>query len=149
MSNFNIVLIEDGPTYTDLIRHCARKVGPDCNVEAFEDGETALEFLDRIDKPEGQAPHTEMPDLIMLDLNLPGIDGFEVLREIKKGSSVLRRVPVIILSSETSDELICTAYDESANSYVLKPSSVKQCEDLMEAVYKFWNGFTARAWKSR
>src|SRR5947209_19219736 len=86
-------------------------------VEVVEDGEQALDYL----RQQGAFANARRPDLILLDLYLPRMNGHEVLKEIKQ-DAVLRRIPVVILTASDNEEAFLKAYDEHANCCVCKPA---------------------------
>lgn len=98
-------------------------------LERAEDGIVALERLRRTDAPR--------PDLILLDLNLPRMDGRELLAKVK-GDAVLRRIPVIILSTSKAEKDILKAYDLHANAYLHKPFDPEDYAPLVAALEQFW-----------
>jgi CheY-like chemotaxis protein len=92
-----ILLVEDDPDHTELVRRAIEELGRDVRLVALADGEIALDYLFR--RGEWSDPErSPKPDLVFLDLRLPRLDGFSVLREIKNAAA-LRHVPVVILSS--------------------------------------------------
>jgi len=126
----HILLVEDNPGDVRLMREALRNGDNRNRLTVVDNGEEALAFL------AGNRQHTasSRPDLIFLDLNLPGRDGREVLAEIKRDES-LRRIPVVVFTTSESEQDIENAYDLYANCYVKKPvdldeylSVVKQCE---------------------
>lgn len=78
-----------------------------------------------------------MPDLILLDLNLPGLDGQRFLARIKADEK-LRRIPVVVLTTSRQEKDIVQSYDAGANAYVIKPTTVEQIERLMNALVFYW-----------
>jgi CheY-like chemotaxis protein len=98
------------------------------------DGEELLNFLR---KKEGFITASVLPDLIMLDLNLPKKDGREVLKEIKQDSS-LRKIPVIIFSTSGSHYDISSCYELGANCYMIKPQTYKELVDAIGRIGNFW-----------
>lgn len=130
-----ILLIEDNPGDVRLTRE-ALKEGKLRNVMSVaEDGAVALEFLRR----QGKFKDAPRPDLILLDLNLPGKDGREVLTEIK-GDPDLRRIPVVILTTSQDEQDVLKAYDNYANCYITKPLGLDQFISVVESVEDFWLG---------
>jgi two-component system, chemotaxis family, response regulator Rcp1 len=129
----NILLVEDNPGDIRLTREALKEVEIGCNIHVAEDGEQALAFLRR----EGPHASAMRPHLILLDLNLPKLDGREVLRMIKADPE-LRRIPVVILTSSPIRQDILTTYDEHANCYVAKPSDVDKFEQTIRSVAEFW-----------
>ncbi len=109
-----VLLIEDNPLDARATIRAAERLKLANAIDVVTDGVAALEYLHR-DPSEGGRP-----DLILLDLNLPGRDGREVLEDIKNDPE-LRRIPVVILTTSADDADILGAYDLGANAYVTKP----------------------------
>ncbi len=78
-----------------------------------------------------------LPDLVLLDLGLPGVDGFTVLRELK-AAPILKRLPVVILTSSREDRDRATTYDSGANSYLVKPVSFSGFLDVVQQIERYW-----------
>ena len=97
------------------------------------DGVKALEHL----CPAPGKPEAERPDLILLDLNLPRLDGRQVLTEIKKHEA-LRKIPVVILTSSDAEQDIARSYDIGANCYVTKPVGLEAFQAIVRSVDHFW-----------
>ena len=128
-----ILLVEDNPGDVELI-HEALQFGKVLNrISVASDGEQALAFLNRRPGFEN-APR---PDLILLDLNLPKKDGFEVLREVKDHPDV-SRVPVVVLTSSQADRDILKSYNLHANCFVSKPVDVDEFLEVVRSTGEFW-----------
>lgn len=128
-----ILLIEDNPGDVELV-HEAFQYGKVLNrISVATDGELALAFLNRAPGFEN-APS---PDLILLDLNIPKKDGFEVLKEVRKHPSV-NRVPVVILTSSQADRDILRGYDLLANCFISKPVDVDEFLAVVRSTGEFW-----------
>ncbi len=128
-----ILLVEDNPGDVDLIMDAFNDGRIVNHLNVVEDGGRALAFLRRED-PFGHVPR---PDLILLDLNLPGIDGFEVLTEIKRDET-FRRIPVVVLTTSTADKDILKSYDLRANAYVAKPLEINDFINAIRSIENFW-----------
>jgi two-component system, chemotaxis family, response regulator Rcp1 len=128
-----VLMVEDSPGDARLIREAMRETGFRHHLHVVADGVEAMEYLER----RGAHAHAPRPTLILLDLNMPKMDGREVLRRIKS-SEELRRIPVVILSSSRADEDVITAYDRHANCYVRKPIDFAQYRDAVRAIEEFW-----------
>jgi CheY-like chemotaxis protein len=105
-------------------------------VHVARNGQEALDYVF------GHGEYTDreafpMPDLILLDLKLPGIDGHEVLRQIK-GTPVLRRLPVIVLTSSDEESDRALSYDSGANSYLVKPDSFEGFLPVIRQIEEYW-----------
>ena len=96
-----ILLVEDDADHTELVRRAIEELAPEVRLEALADGELALDYLFRRGEW-AAAERSPRPDLVLLDLRLPRLDGFSVLHEIKSAPA-LRHVPVVILTSSSSD----------------------------------------------
>ena len=134
--NINILLVEDNPADVRLIREAFKdnKTKNDFHVE--QDGEAAINYLNNL-KSNGNGNGTTRPDLIILDLNLPKINGFEVLEKIKS-NPVLKSIPVVVLSTSDSEEHIYKSYNLNANCYITKPVDFNQFLDVVRVIESFW-----------
>lgn len=128
-----ILLVEDNPIDVKAALRAARQLEIVNRIEVAESGEAAL---DRIRQPEHDA---SPPDLVLLDLDLPGKHGLEVLAEIKSDPA-LRRIPVVILTTSAADTDIAAAYDLGANAYVTKPLGLDAWRILARQIEGFWFG---------
>ena len=129
----DILLVEDNPGDVMLVREALSDLGAPGALHVVNDGGEALAFLGR-DGGHADAP---VPDLIILDLNLPVLDGREVLREIKAHPD-WRRIPVAVLSSSESETDIRSSYALHANCYVVKPLDLADFRRTMSALNEFW-----------
>lgn len=134
--NINILLVEDNPADVRLIREAFKdnKTKNDFHVE--QDGEAAINYLNNL-KSNGNGNGTTRPDLIILDLNLPKKNGFEVLEKIKS-NPVLKSIPVVVLSTSDSEEHIYKSYNLNANCYITKPVDFNQFLDVVRVIESFW-----------
>lgn len=131
--NIEVLLVEDNPADVRLIREGMTVLPSDFKLSIARDGEEALDFLYR----RGIHEFAPRPALILLDLNLPRKDGFEVLEEIKKDFS-LKRIPVMVLTSSSSMRDVNNAYDLGANSYLKKAGALDEIYDLMRSIEHYW-----------
>ena len=127
-----ILLVEDNPADAELLSEGIAEAGLDVALSTAGTGQEALDFL-RLRSP---APE-RLPGLILLDLNLPGLDGLGVLREIKNAGD-LKRTPVLMLSSSSSERDVLACYELGASAYLVKPSNLKELRELMAALRDFW-----------
>lgn len=129
----DILLVEDNPGDVRLTKEALKENKVVNELHVASDGEEAMKFLRRSkgyeDKPR--------PDLILLDLNIPKLDGREVLREIKYDDS-LKRIPVIILTTSKLEEDILKAYNLHANCYISKPINLESFVTIMKQIEGFW-----------
>lgn len=128
-----ILLVEDDPGDVLLTVEAFKGAKVLNHVSVAEDGVEALAFLRR----QGRYAQTPLPDLILLDLNMPRKDGREVLAEIKD-DPVLKRIPVVILTTSQDERDILQAYNTHANSYITKPVDLKQFLAVVESIENFW-----------
>jgi two-component system response regulator len=128
-----ILLVEDNPGDIELTRIALEDNKMSVNLNVAEDGVEALKFLKKQDQYQG-APH---PDLILLDLNLPKKDGREVLAEMK-ADPVLKRIPVVILTTSQAEEDVLKAYNLSANCYITKPVDLDRFVKIVRSIENFW-----------
>jgi CheY-like chemotaxis protein len=124
-----ILLIEDSPADVRLMLEALAEAKLRNIVRVAEDGETAMELLRR--------PATRQPDLILLDLNLPGMDGREVLQEIKADPE-LAIIPVVVLTTSNADEDVLRAYRLHTNCYITKPANFDQFVRVVHSIQDFW-----------
>ena len=128
-----ILLVDDNRADVRLTREALGESGVRKGVSVARDGEEALRFLRR----EDEHAHAPRPDLILLDLRMPGISGQEVLREIK-GDPDLARIPVIVFSLSREEEDIMEAYGNHANCYVVKPLDLDRFTRAVRSLEAFW-----------
>ena len=128
-----ILLVEDNPADARLTQEAIRDTEFRYQLHLAEDGEEAMEFLYQ----EGEFSEVPRPDLILLDLNLPGMDGREVLAEIKSDES-LGSIPVVVLTTSTAQQDLLYSYGLRANSYVNKPIDRDRFNDMIKSVMEYW-----------
>lgn len=128
-----ILLVEDNPGDVILTREAFAEAKINNNITVAKDGELALSMLRKEGEHEGMAT----PDLVLLDLNLPKVDGREVLTQIKQDDT-LRRIPVVVLTSSKAEQDIIETYDLHANSYLLKPVDLSKFAEVVSAIENFW-----------
>ncbi len=129
-----ILIVEDSPVDYEITTRALKRAGIDHPVHHCEDGNEALEFLTG---ENGQLEEKGYPSLILLDLNLPGTDGRDVLKEIKTTSDV-KKVPVIILTTSNNENDIDICYEAGANSYVKKPMAPDDYVEMAMTLKAFW-----------
>lgn len=142
-----ILLVEDNPGDVRLTREALHDAKVRNNMVVVGDGLKAMAYLKR----ENEHSNAARPDLILLDLNLPRMNGFEVLDAIKADES-LRRIPVVVLTTSQAEQDIIRSYNLYANAYVNKPVDLEQFIIAIRAIEGFWleivkfsNGKTSRA----
>jgi chemotaxis family two-component system response regulator Rcp1 len=132
----DILLIEDNPSDVYLTEEALKAVGAVSRLHVATDGIEGLSFLRR----EGIHAEAPRPDLILLDLNLPRMDGRRVLAEIKDDEE-LRRIPVIVLTTSNAPSDVVKCYDLHANCYIVKPVDFDRFETVIRAIEEFWFQF--------
>ncbi len=131
-----ILLVEDNRMEVELTLDAFRVARLAHRIEVAGNGKQALDYLF------GAGAYAErrrypLPDLILLDLKMPGVDGFEVLRRLK-ADSTLRRLPVVVLTSSSEEGDLAASYDIGANSYLVKPVSFKDFVDVVRRIDHYW-----------
>lgn len=135
-----ILLVEDNPGDVRLTQEAFSSTRVPPVIHVAPDGETALEFLAR--GTDGPA----LPDLILLDLNLPRIDGREILRHVKSDER-LRTIPVIVLTTSNAERDIRSVYELQANACVVKPVDFHDFIAVVESIESFWlNAASLASW---
>jgi len=129
----DVLLVEDNESDIQLTVAALRDAQIPSNIHAVRDGETALAFLKRT----GMHSNAPRPDLILLDIGLPKIDGFEVLAEIKS-DPVLKRTPVIVVTGSENNLDIARIYDLQAVAYLVKPVESDKYFSTMRAIKELW-----------
>ena len=135
-SQMGVLLVEDNPLDAKMFGRAAGRAGFSATVDTVETGEEALEALGL---PEGNRYA-----LLLLDLNLPGINGFDVLRHVKADAS-RKSMPVIVFSSSANQRDINRAYEYGAAAYVTKPMGFDGYGSVINAISMFWSNIVAYA----
>ncbi|WP_182530117.1 response regulator [Dokdonella fugitiva] len=130
-----ILVVEDDTLDAEMIEEALLEVGAERPVERVEDGAEAVDFLFRRNRYAGRSD--DLPILVLLDIKMPRMDGFEVLRVIRESDST-RQVPVVILTSSSEDQDIAECRTLGANAYVVKPSDARGFADTVRTVGEFW-----------
>ena len=128
-----ILLVEDNEGDIELTREAFEDARFRNNLHIAEDGDVALDYLFKRNGYEDAVK----PDIILLDLNLPSTDGKEVLQTIK-ADPILRRIPVIVLTSSQADKDVVESYDLHANCYIVKPVNATKFMKVVQNVENFW-----------
>jgi chemotaxis family two-component system response regulator Rcp1 len=129
----DILLVEDNPGDVRLTTELLKESKIGNNLIVVDNGEDAIVYLRRGPK----YANATSPDLILLDLNLPRKNGYEVLAAIK-GDPELRRIPVVVLTSSKAEEDIARTYDLHANCYISKPVGLDQFAAMVKSIDDFW-----------
>ncbi len=128
-----VLLVEDSPGDVRLTQEAFRDANPSIQLHVATDGAEAMVFLKR----EGAHAQAPRPDLILLDLNLPKMDGREVLAHIKEDND-LKTIPTVILTTSDAEMDIVKNYRLRANCYLTKPVDLDAFEALVKSINDFW-----------
>ncbi len=137
-----ILHVEDDSNDVLLFQHACEKAGLGCNLQAVTDGAEAIAYLSGADHFSDRHRHP-LPELVLLDLKLPRVNGFEVLDWIRKGDR-FHRLPVVVFSSSNHEADVNRAYDAGANSFLLKPVDFNALVDVARAVHHYWLALNER-----
>lgn len=129
----NILLVEDNPGDVRLTREAFESVDSEIRFHVLSNGKEATEYF----HPHCDEMSNVHPDLILLDLNLPRIDGFAVLETLDKKLDY-PPPPVLVLSSSEADEDILKSYEHAANAYLTKPNDIVEFNSMAQAIEDFW-----------
>jgi len=129
----HILLVEDDPDDASFVKRAFSRVWIDHKLHVVGDGEEALKFL----RNEPGFERVPRPDLVLLDLNLPKMNGFEVL-DVMKADKDLRRIPVVVLTTTSDEKARIRSYSAHANSFITKPIGAEQLNRMVEMVVQYW-----------
>lgn len=129
----HILLIEDNEGDILLTTEALEEKLFANKISVIRDGKQAIDYLDNLANIE----QNELPDFILLDINLPKKNGHEVLHHIKE-SETLKQIPVIMLTTSSSEQDVLTSYKNHANCYITKPTDVHGFNTVMESIENFW-----------
>ena len=132
-SSPEVLLVDDSPADIDLTREGLKRSRQHFQVSAVNDGAEAISYLRR----QGKYAQTARPDLIVLDLNLPRMDGREVLTELKNDPD-LTPIPVVIFTTSQASSDVNHSYSHGANCYVCKPGNFPEYAAVVQSVADFW-----------
>ena len=129
----NILLVEDNPADVRLVREAVAEHSLDANLHWVPSGGDALSFVHR------RAGYSDAPrpDLVLLDLNLPGLHGHEVLAALKNDPATVQ-IPIVVLTSSTAQSDVLKAYQSHVNAYVVKPDDFDQFLKLVGDIESYW-----------
>ena len=132
---FDLLIVDDDPSQLRLVEVMIHDLGLQHRCHYASSGPKALDFLMRVYPFE----HAPRPHLILLDLNMPGMDGCELLHLLKSNPSLLS-IPVIVLSTSYAQQDVDSCYREHANAYVKKPADYEGTFNLLRDIDRFWAG---------
>jgi len=133
MNEIQILLVEDNEGDILLTLEAFKEIKVKSSIAVVKDGVEAIEFL----KKQGQYAESTIPHLILLDINMPRLNGIEVLDFIKKDVR-LKKIPVVMLTTSSSESDIAACYEKSANCFITKPLDFGKFLDVVEAIESFW-----------
>ena len=131
-----ILLVEDDPAHADIVRRNLTSFRVANRIIHVEDGQAALDYLFGRNSYADTQAHPR-PNLVLLDLRLPKVDGLEVLRQLK-GDEELKRLPVVVLTTSSAETDMVNAYTHGAGSYLVKPVDFDKFTKLMEDFGFYW-----------
>ncbi len=129
----DVLMVEDDPADADLAREVLSSSKLLLELSMVGTGEECMSYLRR----EPPYENARRPDLILMDLNLPGMKGQEAIEAIKKDPQ-LRRIPIVVLTSSAAERDILMTYDMGANCYVTKPVDLSQFTEIVRSIESFW-----------
>ena len=129
MKTASILLVEDSEADVDLFKFCLKKNKIHIDLAVFDNGKDTLDHLEE--------NKDDLPSIILLDINLPGMNGIEILKIIKAHPD-LKTIPVVMLTSSKHDEDILKAYSNHANCFVQKPLDLKSFQNIIDRFEEFW-----------
>lgn len=132
--NFALLLVEDEPADAHLVKITLEENEAPCDLHHVTDGQEALEFLRRQGEHFQASPR---PDLILLDLNMPRMNGRELLRELKNDPE-LAAIPVVVLTTSDSDTDISASFQAGAAGYIVKPAGMEEFTSAFKGIEQYW-----------
>ena len=129
--SLDVLYVEDDATDVDIVKTAMAGVDGRMKMTVVEDGEKAVEYVRRA------GPRAAVPDLVLLDLNLPKVDGRDVLKEMR-ANPAYKHLPVIVLSTSNAQDDIDLTYRLGATAYVVKPTAFFEYEETFQALIDFW-----------
>ena len=131
MTSPDIFYVEDDQDYAFILEHAIKEVKGDLTLSVAEDGQNAILRLEQF------AQEKHRPRLILLDLNLPGLSGLDVLKRIKE-MPFLRHTPVVLFSTSDDPKDVAASYEFGANAYITKPSGYNNLIKCIRTLHEFW-----------
>lgn len=126
-----LLLIDDNPADCMLAEEAFELYSEKVSVKVIQDGQSALNWL------QAQAAANSLPDVVLLDINMPGMNGFEVLAALR-GDAALRHLPVVMLTTSTRQDDVDRAYELVASSYLVKNADFQGFLDQIDSLVRFW-----------
>jgi len=139
MSHPTILHVEDDSNDVLLFHHACLKAGVQMDVRVVSDGEEAIAYLAGQQRFGDREKHP-LPELVLLDLKMPRVNGFEVLHWMRREEKY-RRVPVVVLSSSNHEADVQRAYEAGANSFLVKPVDFNALVEMVKSLHRYWLTF--------
>jgi chemotaxis family two-component system response regulator Rcp1 len=139
-----ILMVDDNPADIDLTTEVLAQIEGRYHMNSVNDGEEAISFL----RHQGKYAKAPVPDLVVLDLNLPRKDGCEVLSNIR-ADPALARIPVVVFTTSQANSDISRSYDVGANCYLRKPGNLAEFVAAVQSMAEFWLGFATLPQKEK
>jgi CheY-like chemotaxis protein len=136
-TGFTVLLVEDDLNDIFLVKRAFKIARIENPLQVVTDGEEAIEYLSGAGKYANRAQHP-LPKLIVMDIKMPRLTGFEVLQWVKREGQPLRRIPVVIVSASDHHADINRAYELGANAYMVKPVDFRAVEHLFASITQYW-----------
>lgn len=132
-AHMHILLVEDNEGDVMLTKEALEEITASVHLSVVKDGKQAIDFLNQT----GEYTDSSLPDLMLLDINLPKKNGHEVLQYVKENEK-LKHIPVIMLTTSSSERDVNLTYNNHANCYITKPSDVNDYIEAISATANFW-----------
>lgn len=132
VNRYNVLLVDDDLVQVDLAQQAAAQICPEINLTAVPGGDAALDWFEA-----GMNTQQQMPHIILLDLNLPKLDGLAVLRKLRS-HAVTSEIPVVVFSAEYTQDEVLMSYKAGANSFVAKPGDVAGYAEIFRQRLAHW-----------
>ncbi|MEM7438339.1 MAG: response regulator [Pseudomonadota bacterium] len=126
-----VVIIDDDDEDVFAVRRAFSKSDPSIDLKHISDGVAAVDYL------LSYTDYSDLPDLVLLDIKMPGMNGFEILRALRS-SDISRHLPIIMFSTSASPKEIRQAYSGGANAHLIKPNSMSELQEFAQAIAVFW-----------
>lgn len=134
---FRLMMVEDNPDDQELARVALRRIEREVSTEFQHDGRAALDRLVELAAPASGAK-AELPDVVLLDLNTPRLDGVSMLRELRQ-HPMLGDLPVVVFTTSTAERDVRAAHEAGCNAFLVKPYSMGDLTRVLDGVIAFWS----------
>ncbi|WP_169979453.1 response regulator [Tautonia rosea] len=134
-AEFHLLLVEDSSPDVLILRRALADVGFRHRLTVLSDGGSAMAYLDRLSVP--SCSPDLIPDLVLLDLNLPGPSGSQILARLKS-DPLLRAIPVVVMTTSSRDEDVWRSYQAGANTFIQKPGDFQRFRELAASFRRYW-----------